>query len=151
MKKFFKDVYDYIAYITQPKFITLLATFCRLYCYFLGIRRIIDRDYVNGIIIFSIQLLMGILNIFFFFNVIRKNKPNIYKKADRDFRNKFDLLRDNEKINISLFTKKELSKKDELEIEEHFAGLLNEMLNETYERIDKLKDEIKGDNNNGSN
>lgn len=123
MRKILNNIYDYIAFITKLDALTLISTFSRLFCYFLGIRRIMNGIYVLGLIQVLCMIVLTIFNIFIFFQK-RKQKFNQVKE-------------------FSIEIKKDMSKKEKIEFLEGLIDFSQKCIDDAQKELNELK---KGEN-----
>lgn len=124
MKKILNNIYDYIGYITKLDLLTLLGTLSRLFCYFSGIKNIINGRLVLGLISIIGTMVLSIVNIFTFFYLKKSSRKRIHNKVKE----------------ITIEIRKDMSKEEKIEFLEGLIDFSQMCIDDAQKELDKLKE-----------
>lgn len=124
MKKILNNIYDYIGYITKLDLLTLLGTLSRLFCYFSGIKNIINGRLVLGLISIIGTMVLSIVNISIFFYLKKSSRKRIHNKVKE----------------ITIEIRKDMSKEEKIEFLEGLIDFSQMCIDDAQKELDKLKE-----------
>ena len=151
MKSFLKNVKGYVAFITDPKPLTLFSTFLRIFVYMCVVIDYYRGCYYVGTIILITQLLssyMWIAN--YRYKVLKKDSfvirlidKIVTKKCQKEFKAGMEKIRE-EYINDFRDTQnsfdEKMSLEEEIRLNKEFFNLLKEMASAVEIKIEELEE-----------